>query len=289
MNRDGLRLTVMLILIAMIVIAGGICYYLARRPNSQSTETARTSPAPTNPSSSIVTSPIQPTSSATSISNTTVSSMTQNSIAIPPNALSSPDDKWIAFENEPIVSWGTGFVYPSAEVDIVNSDRSVIRTFTPAQLYASPSCGCTVQIFGWGNGVLWLDAADSDQGIISDFIKINIADWSVTNYPTTIFEDAGSFLFGNSSIDFDTGKFVMTNIPWTPIADIGPVYSVWVYDIQTGTSQVIETTTAETAASMEESTFGSDLKWINDDTLQYYNFDLGGLATTSAIGVRDGP
>ena len=93
-----------------------------------------------------------------------------------PDASFSPDQKWIAFENGSIVSWGTDFVIPTATLEIVSSDQSVIKTFTPAQLSVSPSCGCTVQMMGWGNGMLWLDIPDSDQGIVHDFLKIDTAD-----------------------------------------------------------------------------------------------------------------
>jgi hypothetical protein len=50
-------------------------------------------------------------------------------------------------------------------------------------------------------------------------------------------------ILGNTT-DFDTGRLVVTNLPWLPISDEHPaqdpnIYSVSVYDIQTATSQII--------------------------------------------------
>lgn len=167
------------------------------------------------------------------------------------------------------------------ELDIISSDGTTIKKFSPAQLDVSSACDCSISILGWGEGILWLENDPDEEGPINSFLKINTADWSVTEYPSNIFD-----ISYRNTINFDTGKFVMTDLPWGPNSDEEDpaqdtsTYSVSIYDIQTGTSQIVETTTAELAAPME-STLGLDFAWLNDNTLQYYNFRLATLATTS--------
>jgi hypothetical protein len=271
MKRGGFSSVIILIIVIIILILGAT-FYLFEKNRSQTI---------TLPTNSVV--PIVATSSGA----ISISSTTENTIVIPPGSFASPDGQWVAFEKNPyglaLVENPMGTTTTIGELDIVNSSQSTVKIFTPAQLFISPTCSCSVSILGWGNGVLWLENTPNEEGPINSFLKVNTADWSVESYPSKVFD-----ISFQDVINFDTGKFVMTDLPWGPNSEDNPeqdaaTYSVSIYDIQTGTSQIIETTTAQ-LADPAETIFGSDLKWIDDNTLQYYNFRSGAVATTTASG-----
>jgi len=193
----------------------------------------------------------------------------------------SPDQRWIAFINNDGTEDSVG-PSNSGELDIVSSDGAVLKTFSPQTLHVTPQCNCDALILGWGDGALWLTKDDLDPSATVDFLKINTDAWSVFDYPTDISEDY--LQYSQYAMNFDTGIFLMTDLPSGPGSlyalsqESATVFSVSAYNIETGSSQTVETTTGALAAPGDAN---ADLNWLDDNTIQYFDFSSGKLATAT--------
>ncbi len=270
MNRERLAPIVILLAAGAVVLAFGVWHYAAHRSTKPRLNIQMAKSANTNPNSSTIDTASLPVPASTA------------GVNVPRNSFISPDHQWIAFENGLVGNNFPADTETVGEVDIVSSDRSIIKAFTPAQLGVSATCDCEVSILGWGKEVLWLENDPDEEGAINGFVAISTSDWSALSYRSNV-----SNISFRSAINLDTGEFVITDLPWGPLNDSGltspsatTTYSVSVYDIRTGKSQIIETTTAQLAAPVQ-TTFGLDLMWMTDNILQYYDFQSHTLATSS--------
>ncbi len=173
------------------------------------------------------------------------------------NVLSvSPDENWLAFVN--------GY-----DLDVINASGTILKSFRGIEYeYGQGSPGVPI---GWGMNSLWVDiSVPTDPG----YMRINLGDWSTTQYYPTV----ESVLTTDLDLNYDTGELAVSNVPWQGGFPTGyqpsatATISLFVEDLLTGVTQTIATVPASSLGAF-------DPRWIGDHVLRYYI--TNGIATTT--------